>query len=260
METLENTTMPFVNEQPTSPKIFGLKAIYPAAFVGGPLAAGYIIAHNFKVFGQPEKSRNTWIISILFAVLLFLVVFNLPANIKIPNVLIPLIYTGIAYGAMFYSQEKQIEAYLQKGGSLFNGWKIAGVALISLLITGTCVFAYVYFTDPVFTSSTKSYGTSENVIMYPKGTITEAEVDKIEQSLERTGVFVNSRTINVYLDKSNGNYEITFAMLKDSWNEPQTIADFKVIQQEIQQDFPAAHIVIKMSSQESYSDVKKVLD
>ncbi|MEO5642533.1 MAG: hypothetical protein ABIQ40_14275 [Bacteroidia bacterium] len=260
MDNTETRVEPIDAVDPTLPKIFQGKSIYAATFIGGPLAAAYMIAHNFKVFGDSAKARSIWISSILFTVLLFVVVFNLPANIKIPNVLFPLVYTGIAYGIMHYYQGKQIEAYLQKGGSLFNGWKIAGVALISLLITGGCVFAYVYFTDPVFTSSTKSYGTSENIIMYPKGTITEAEVDKIEQSLERTGVFVNSRTINVYLDKSNGNYEITFAMLENSWNEPQTIADFDTIRQEIQQDFPSAHIVIKMSSQESYDDVKKVLN
>jgi len=76
-------------------------------FLGGPLVAGYFISENFKVFDDERKARNTILISIVFTVFLFSLIFLIPQNIKIPNQIIPLIYTGIAYFLVQHYQGKK---------------------------------------------------------------------------------------------------------------------------------------------------------
>ena len=46
-------------------KIYKDPALLLGAFFGGPLAAGYMIAGNFKAFGRPDKAKKTWLFTIL---------------------------------------------------------------------------------------------------------------------------------------------------------------------------------------------------
>ncbi|HET6992592.1 MAG TPA: hypothetical protein VFJ43_14760, partial [Bacteroidia bacterium] len=92
METTKTDIESITNAQQELPKIFRVKAIYGATFLGGPLAAGYIMAHNYKIFGEPGKAKLSMAIAILSTLLLFLFVFNLPSSVKIPNQIIPLFY------------------------------------------------------------------------------------------------------------------------------------------------------------------------
>ena len=62
--------------------------IQVATFFGGPLAATYAIADNFKKLGHPEKIRKTWIWGIFGFILFLLLAFLIPASWKIPNMIV----------------------------------------------------------------------------------------------------------------------------------------------------------------------------
>ncbi len=87
-----------------SQKIFTNKAISIATFFGGPLAAGFLISENYKVFGNDNAARNSIFIGIISTIILFAVIFIIPENVidKIPQPLIPAIYTAII--ALDYDQ------------------------------------------------------------------------------------------------------------------------------------------------------------
>src|SRR6266487_6381979 len=78
-------------------KIYKDRAIYVGTFLGGPLVAGYLIAENFKIFSEPDRAKKTWIYAIIATVVIFGGIFLIPDTVKIPNQIIPLIYTGITY-------------------------------------------------------------------------------------------------------------------------------------------------------------------
>jgi hypothetical protein len=40
-------------------KLYSSKAISGATFLGGPLAAGYLIGENFKAINKPTEGRNS---------------------------------------------------------------------------------------------------------------------------------------------------------------------------------------------------------
>lgn len=128
-------------------KLFSSKAIGGATFLGGPLAAGYMIGENFKSLDKPKEGRNSLIIGIVSTIILFAGLYMIPEIIidKIPGQLIPLIYTGIIYGIVEWKQGNILKYHKEKGNSFFSGWRAAGIGFISLLIIAVGLFGYVFF-------------------------------------------------------------------------------------------------------------------
>jgi len=106
----------FQDNETTTQKIYKEKAIWVGTFLGGPLVAGYLISENFKVFDQHEKARKAWIYSIIVTAIVFGGVFLIPDNVKVPNQIIPLIYTFIAYQFVQIYQKAKITTHINAGG------------------------------------------------------------------------------------------------------------------------------------------------
>ncbi|WP_343694909.1 hypothetical protein [Flavobacterium sp.] len=126
-----NTEDSVFQEIPTE-KIYTEKQIRLGTFFCGPLVAGYCLAENFKAFGDKEKAKKTWLITILSSFLVILLIFSIPENINIPNIIFPIIYTGIASFIIKKYQEKDIKKHLENGGETFGGWRTVLIGLISL--------------------------------------------------------------------------------------------------------------------------------
>ncbi|MFT5891871.1 MAG: hypothetical protein ACI9Y7_001978 [Dokdonia sp.] len=114
-------------------KVFKDKAIGAGAFLGGPLAAGYFLAENFKAINQPEKVKKTWIITILATIAIFSIAFIIPANSRFPNQLIPAVYTFIAYLLFKNYQEKQVLEKIESGGTYHSWWRVIGASVVCLM-------------------------------------------------------------------------------------------------------------------------------
>ena len=128
-------------------KLYSLKAIGGATFLGGPLAAGYMIGENYKALGKPNEGRTALVIGIVATILLFAGLFLIPEQTidKIPRQLIPLIYTGIIWGIVEWKQGAILKSHEENGNSFFSGWKAAGIGFISLLIISVGILGYVFF-------------------------------------------------------------------------------------------------------------------
>lgn len=127
-------------------KLYSSRAISGATFLGGPLAAGYLIGENYKALNKPSEGRTSLIIGIISTIVLFVGIFMIPDSIidKIPGHIIPLIYTAIIWGIVESKQGDVLKAHKANGNSFFSGWRTAGVGLISLVIIGIGIFGYTY--------------------------------------------------------------------------------------------------------------------
>ncbi len=126
-------------------RIYKPNMMWVGSFFGGPLAAGYIIAENFRAFGQPKRARTTWIFTILATILVFGGIFLIPEEVldKIPNILIPLVYTGIGALLMKHYQDFNIGVHFASGGRAFSWWRTVAVGLIGLVVTMGLIFVGV---------------------------------------------------------------------------------------------------------------------
>ncbi len=136
-------------EEPTTKKLYSQKGISIATFFGGPLAAGYLIRQNFKALGKEREGLFSIILGILFTAAVFVPLFMLPEEIidKIPNQLIPGIYTLIIYGIVEIIQGKDLKIHKDEKRKFESNWKATGIGFLWMLVLGAVLVAY-FFTSP----------------------------------------------------------------------------------------------------------------
>ena len=129
-----------------SKKFFNERAITLATFIGGPIAAGYILKKNYEVLNQKDHAKCSLLLSILFTFIILLIPYFMPEDIdvKIPKHIYILIYTTIIYFIFKIFQGKIIKEHEEAGGEFESYWKAAGIGGISLLITFSFVFLFIY--------------------------------------------------------------------------------------------------------------------
>ena len=117
-----------------------------ATFIGGPLAAGYLIRENFNTLNNPDEGKKALIIGIIATIIMFTGIFMTPENImdKIPNQVIPFIYTGIIYLIVERLHGKILKQHKENKNEFYSGWKAAGIGFISLIIMSVGIFGYAF--------------------------------------------------------------------------------------------------------------------
>jgi L-cystine uptake protein TcyP (sodium:dicarboxylate symporter family) len=115
-------------------KLYDTKEIIVGTFLGGPLAAGYLLAENYKHFDENKKAKKTWIIAILSAVILYSIVLFVPQIEYIPVIVIPLVYTAITRVILKLFQEKRIERSIANNVPIYSMWRAILVGLIGILL------------------------------------------------------------------------------------------------------------------------------
>ena len=127
-------------------KLYSQKSIGLASFIGGPLAAGYLIKENYKALNQGEKGKKALIISIIATVAIFGTIFLIPESVmdQVPNMVIPAIYTGIIYLIVDKIHGTILNNHDLNNYPFYSGWRAAGIGLISLVILIAIIFASIF--------------------------------------------------------------------------------------------------------------------
>lgn len=202
-----------LNLEVPSQKIYKDRAVWVGTFLGGPLVAGYLIAENFKAFDEPDKAKKTWWFALLATVVIFGGIFLIPDTVKIPNHIIPLVYTGIASLLVQKFQGPQIAAHLDAGGAVHGWWRTIGAGLVGLAVTLVSVLAVVFVSDAAAASqeTSRTYGQRQHEIAYDSGNMEEAEVDRLAAALTQTTFFDEEVTKYVYAEKQGNTYVLSIS-------------------------------------------------
>jgi hypothetical protein len=128
-------------------KLYKDRAIFVGTFLGGPLVAGYMAAENFKHIGQPDKVKNTWVIAIAATLVVLGAVFFIPGIEKIPNYIIPFIYTAIARQLVMRQQGNAIKAHVESGGQMYSVWRAVWIGLVGTLMLIALVVILMFVAD-----------------------------------------------------------------------------------------------------------------
>ncbi|MBF7092488.1 hypothetical protein IUY40_13195 [Flavobacterium sp. ALJ2] len=245
------------NEVPTQ-KIYKDRAIWVGTFLGGPLAAGYLIAENFKAFNETQKAKTTWIIAIIATIIIFGGIFLIPEDVTIPNQIIPLVYTGIAFYCVQHYQGQKINEHINSGGPFYGWWRTIGIGFIAISITLVVIIGVILYTETTgFNEVTKEYGVLKNEIVY-EDNIPANEVDKIAESFEKTAFFENTIKKHLYLKKDNSIYEISISCNQYITDDPEAQASFVLLRDEIQKEFPNNKIVFNLVVESLDNIIKRI--
>lgn len=237
-------------------KIYKDRAIGVGTFLGGPIAAGYFIAENFKEFGESHKAKLTWIIAIALTLLLTVGLYFAPFADRIPSQLFPLVYSGLIYALVRFYQGGQIDAHLAKGGQLYSWWRVIGISMIGLVLTLAFIFALVFITMP--SEKTKTYGKTKNEITFPESNISESEVDSLAQALQKTGFFDDKMKSYVYVKRSGKTYEISVGMDNTASINSEVIKSYDLLRRDLQKFFPENKIVFHLAVDDIDNVIKRI--
>ncbi len=105
-------------------KLFSKKAIAIATFIGGPIAAGYLMKQNYEAFSQADKGKQAFIISIFFTALLLVGYMAIPKEMldQIPNMLVPTFYTIVVFMIVDKKQGAKLDKHKESGGVFHGVW------------------------------------------------------------------------------------------------------------------------------------------
>jgi hypothetical protein len=128
-------------------KLYKDRTIAIGTFLGGPLVGGYLAAENFKHLGQSGNVRTTWVVAIIATVAIFGAVFYIPGVQRIPNYIIPILYTGITQYLVQRYQGNAIKEHMEKGGQIYSPWRAVWIGLIGAVVLVAIVVIFILATD-----------------------------------------------------------------------------------------------------------------
>lgn len=144
-------------------KLHSQRAIALATFLGGPMAAGFLIKENFKTLGKNQLGNNAFFIGIIATVLILVGILSLPEQVsdKIPNFIIPAAYTAIILMLVEKYLGKTFKEHEENNRPFHSIWKAVGVGVIFLAIMLSSIFAYAYFAPDEFDTVKYDNGIAE---------------------------------------------------------------------------------------------------
>lgn len=235
--------------------VYNAQKIWVGTIIGGPLVAGYMISENFKTLGERGKVINTWLITIAAFIIIFAASFTLNLD-RIPNQIIPLIYTGIAFIFVRLFQDEKINAHIKTNGRVFGWGRTICITIVGLLITIIMLIPVVllmgYSSDEPATNTTtnttitKTYGNLKHEILFDKTNISEREVDRIADGLKKTTFFDSERQKFVDAKKVGNNFEINLYCNESIKTDSQALGYFRTLQNDMQKIFPDNKIVFNL--------------
>jgi hypothetical protein len=124
--------------------LFSPAQIFVGSFIGGPIAAGWIMARNYQMLNRPERARQSAWLGVLFTVLVLMVAFMLPESAT--RSVWPILYNVLIY---FYAAGQFGEItrkHYARGGVKPSWWRPVGigVASIAIIMVATMVFAILF--------------------------------------------------------------------------------------------------------------------
>ncbi len=151
------------NQTDDSTNFYSQRAIAIATYLGGPVAAGVLIRRNFINLGKEDYGKYALFIGIISTILLFVGIFSIPEHIidKIPNVVIPAIYTGIIYLIVDRVQGQELKKHKEKNGQFYSGWKAAGIGAVCMVVIFAGIFGYLFFSPDDFDTAKYDNGIAE---------------------------------------------------------------------------------------------------
>ena len=118
-------------------KVYSLTSIIVGAFVGGPLAVGYLLASNFRRFGKYNYAKNSLWISLIASLILIATLISLPstASNAATHYFIPVLLVVLAKWISDKYQRADIEEHENGGGYFYSIWRAVGMALLFGVVT-----------------------------------------------------------------------------------------------------------------------------
>lgn len=129
-------------------KVYSDNAIHWGTIIGGPLVGSYFLYKNLKMLGKTKIANKSLLYGFTLMIIVIITIFLMPDNIlkKIPNMLIPIIYTILIRNYAQNVQGNEIKQCLKEGWIKYPWWHswLIGIP-ISVFTLLIFLLAYMLF-------------------------------------------------------------------------------------------------------------------
>jgi hypothetical protein len=115
------------------------------SFVGGPIAAVFVLWKNFQSLGKNSLAKQTLAWGVLLTLLLFSTIPFLPE--KFPNTIIPLAYTAFALSINRQHQMSKKAISASELHQVHSGWNVLGISVGFLVATLAVLALWILLLD-----------------------------------------------------------------------------------------------------------------
>ncbi|MCB0685928.1 MAG: hypothetical protein KDC53_05370 [Saprospiraceae bacterium] len=196
-------------------KFFAIKSIALATFFGSPLAAGFLIGQNYRNQGNSALGVVAVVAGILTTILLFIGILSLPDQVvsKIPNLLVPLIYTTMISFFVDRLQGPFLRIHRQQNGGFYSMWIAFGVGFICMLTLVGFLWGSVLVNPDNFDKDTYDQGmtafkSNEEEALKLFTLLDNEDFDQASDFIKNTGIakWLENLKILAEMDKLEGIY------------------------------------------------------
>ncbi len=228
-------------------KIYTESEIGFGTLIGGPLAAGYFIAENFKVFNKSGRARKTWIISVAVIISILCYFFIIP-ELFVNPIIILIIIAAIVWFLTVRHQGENIRNHISLGREAQSWIKTFIVSFTGLIASFILISGLSLLLDNFVKTSIsyKTYGTSNNEIAFDKTKISDIEVDEIGDAFINADYFNESDTKYVFVEKTKKGYALSLAVPENLPIDTSAIRLFDKLKTDLQNNFPDKKIILNL--------------
>lgn len=230
------------------PILYSKNGIHLATVLGGPVATGYLLRHNFQAFNDANKAKLSIRIGALCTAIIVVLILTLPSSVmeRLPKQLIPFLYVGAEYLIVRKYQATQIDEHLTAGGHKYSLWRSAGIGTIGMILTVIPIFLFIHDDTPKPGGKVMTFGKIQNEIYFDLTSLSSNQVDSLGKQLTSVDFFNEDQQNYVSLTRRKDLYEIAFPVIKDAWSNPDAVSYFKALHDTLQSLNPEKRILINL--------------
>ena len=175
---------------PDGTRLYTISWISGAAFVGGPLAAAYLLAHNFKALGQPEHARRVLYGALAVLVMVLGTLALLPPSLtdtRWMQLAISSLWTSAAWFLVEQYQSDAIRAHLGNDGAP-GSWARAIAATLGGLAVTVALSVLIFSVAPPFAGTRYDVPGTRGTIYY-SGIAEESDARVLGYLLVQAGYY-----------------------------------------------------------------------
>jgi len=206
--------------------LHSLRGVVVAAFLGAPVAAGIIMAINYRRIGRKSAARNVAVFGVIATAALLAILFAIPDDTldRIPNPVFIALQLALVYMFAKSLQHGLIQKHIANGGTIASVWPSVGIGALCLPVVLGAFIGAAFLLEPSF-GTVVEFGNDE---IYYSGEATEDDARKLARVLKEVEFF-GSTGASVQLHASSGQYTISFALEENAWRDIQTVEAFRDI-------------------------------
>ena len=213
-------------EDPTPPAytLHPIRGVTSATFCGTPLAAGVVMALNFRRTGDSASARAALLTGLFATVALVGLFLVLPEHVtdSIPSaaIMIPQLVAVNAIATRL--QGDMLSDHEDRGGEIASAWRGAGIGILCLIPILLVIFGTALALEPSL-GTRVSFGNDE---VYYTQDATEADAHTLADAL-REANFFGGPGVSVQISATSGQYTISFVMVEQAWNNDDVVGYFR---------------------------------